>query len=130
MLHQGEKIRHTPMLGDLAVVHSHDVDGFKMDSLTSRLHTEECSLVRSVIGLVSRNEFPIGDLPMDLCVEIGERGTKGVVKAPDAVFIRCGVWLGGMVNEVVSKEVLEDVEIPTALHFFGIAADDGFGSVR
>src|SRR5882724_309692 len=31
-----------------------------------------------------------------------------------------------MVDEVVSKEFLEYLEVPTALHFFGIAADHGF----
>src|SRR6266404_618417 len=130
LLHQGEKVRHPPMLGDFAVMYSHDVDRFKMDSSTCRRHTQEGSLVRSVIGLVSRYEFSVGRLPMDFCMEIRERGTKCAVKASDAVFIRCGVWLGRMVNEVVSKEFLKDVEIPTALHFFGIAADDRFRAVR
>jgi len=63
---------------------------------------------------------------MDLGVEIGERGAEGVVKEPYAVFIRSGVRLGRMVDEVVGEELLEDVEIPTALHFFGIAPDDSF----
>src|SRR6266705_797916 len=31
-----------------------------------------------------------------------------------------------MIDEVVSKEFLEYLEVPTALHFFGIAADHGF----
>src|SRR5207249_9987020 len=31
-----------------------------------------------------------------------------------------------MVDEVVSKEFLEYLEVPTALHFFRIAADHGF----
>src|SRR6266571_6349935 len=117
------------MLGDLAVMHSHDVDGFKMDASTGRRHTQECSLVSPVVRLVSRHDLPVGDLPMDFCVEIGKCGTKGVVEAPDAAFIRSGVWLGRMVNEVVSEELLEDVEVPAALHFFGIAADDSFRRV-
>ena len=112
------------MLGDLAVVHSHDVDGFKMDSSTGRRHTQECSLVSPLVRLVSRHELPVGGLPMDLCPEVWEWGTKVVVKPPDAVLIRSGVWLGRMVDEVVSEELLEDVEVPAALHFFGIAADD------
>jgi hypothetical protein len=51
---------------------------------------------------------------MDLCVEIGKCGAKCVIKTPDAVFVRRGVWLWGMVNEVVSEEILEDIEVPTA----------------
>jgi hypothetical protein len=31
-----------------------------------------------------------------------------------------------MVDEVDGEELLEDVEVPTALHFFGIPADDSF----
>jgi hypothetical protein len=34
-----------------------------------------------------------------------------------------------MVNEILSEEFFEDVEVPTALHFFGIPADDGFRGV-
>ena len=83
-------------------------------------------MVRSVIRFVSRHQLPVGGLPMDLGVEIGERGAEGVVQEPDAVFIRSCVRLGRMVDEVVGEEVLEDLEITTALHFFGIAADDSF----
>jgi hypothetical protein len=39
LLDQGEKIRDTPVLGDLTVVHSHRVHGFKMDFSTRRRHT-------------------------------------------------------------------------------------------
>jgi len=117
------------MLGDLAVVHPHNVDGFKVDFLTGRRHPQECSLVGSMIRLVSRHELSVGNLPVDLRVEIGECSTKGVVKTPDAIFIGSGAWLWGMVNEVVSEEFLEDVEVPTALHFFGIPADDSFRGI-
>jgi hypothetical protein len=34
-----------------------------------------------------------------------------------------------MVDEVVGKELLEYRKVPTALHFFGIAADDSFRGV-
>jgi hypothetical protein len=63
---------------------------------------------------------------MDFGAEIGERGAERVVKEPNAVFIRSGVRLGRMVDKVIGEELLEDVEITTALHFFGIAADDSF----
>jgi hypothetical protein len=66
---------------------------------------------------------------VDFGMEIGECGTKGAVEASDAIFIRSGVWLWGMVNEVVSEELLEDIEVPTALHFFGIASDDHFRGI-
>src|SRR5207245_11720115 len=116
------------MLGDLAVAHSHDVDGFKLDFSTGRRHTQECSLVCSMIRLISRHEISVGDLPVDICVEIRECSTKRVVKAPDAIFIRSGVWPGGMVNEVVSEELLEDIKVPTALHLFSIPGTTAFAA--
>jgi hypothetical protein len=66
---------------------------------------------------------------MDLRVEIRECGAKGVVEAPGPVLVRSAVWLGRMVNEVVGEELLEDVEVATALHFFRIAADDSFPGI-
>jgi hypothetical protein len=77
--YKGEKICHTAMLGDLAVAHSHDVDGFKVDSSTGRRPPKECSLVRSMIRLVSRHKLSVGGLPMDICVEIRECSTKPAV---------------------------------------------------
>src|SRR5215831_20111926 len=112
------------MIGDLAVMHSHDIRSFKVDSSAGRLNTQECSLMSSMIRLVSRHNLTVGSLPMDLCMEIRECSAECVVKASDTVFIRRGVWLWRMVNEVVSEEILEGIEVPTALHFFGIAADD------
>jgi hypothetical protein len=32
----------------------------------------------------------------------------------------------GVINEVIGEEFLENIEVSTALHFFGIAADDRF----
>jgi hypothetical protein len=34
-----------------------------------------------------------------------------------------------MVDEVVGKEFLEEVEIPATLYFFGISADDRLGVI-
>jgi hypothetical protein len=97
-----------------------------MDFSTSWRHTQERSLVRSMIRLVSSNKLPVGCLPMDFRMEIGECGAKCAVQASRAISIGSDVWLWGMVNEIVSEEILEDVEVPTALHFFGVPADDGF----
>ncbi len=123
LLDQGEKIRDTPVLCDLTVVHSHRVHGFKMDFSTRRRHTQEGSLVCSMIGLVSRHYLPVSGLPMDLCAEIRKCRPKGVVKDSHTVFIRSGVRLGRMVDEIFGKELLEQFEVSASLHFFGIPAD-------
>src|SRR6266571_1486751 len=84
------------MLGDLAVAHSHDVDGFKLDFSTGRRHTQECSLVRSMIRLVSRHKLSIGGLPMDICVKSGNaaRSLRYRLRAPSrsGVLFGWGVW--------------------------------------
>jgi hypothetical protein len=58
---------HAPMLGDLAVAHAHDVDGFTGDASTGRCQTQECSLVCAMIRLVRRHQLPVGGLSMDIC---------------------------------------------------------------
>jgi len=54
----GRKDWPPPVLGDLAVVYWHDVDGFKVDSSTGRRHPKECSLVSSMVRLVRRHQLP------------------------------------------------------------------------
>lgn len=59
-------------------------------------------------------------------MEIGESGTERMLQASCAVFVGSAVRLGRVVEEVVGEDFLEDVEVPTALHFFGVPADDRF----
>jgi hypothetical protein len=117
------------MLDNLAVAHAHDVDGFKVDSATGRRQAQKWSLVSPVIRPVSRHKFPVGGLPMDLRVEIGKRSTKRAVQPPYALLIGNHVWLWRVIYEIVSEELIEDVEVPATLHFFGIPADDGFRGI-
>ena len=81
--------------------------------------------MRAVIGLVGRHELAVGRLPMDDSVEIGKCRAKGLVETPGAVPIGRAVGLGRMVEEVGREELLEDIEVSTALHFFGVPPDDG-----
>src|SRR4029453_4109762 len=73
------------MLDDLAVPHTHGVDGFKMNPSTGCLHAQEWPLMRSVIRLIRRHEISVGSLPMDFSVEVGERA------APDGVQLSAAV---------------------------------------
>src|SRR5207247_10108745 len=114
------------MVSDLAVAHSHDINSFEVNFSTRWRHTEKHSPVRSMIRFIGRHQLPVRGLPMDICVKIGECGTKSVIWVTHAIFVSLGVRLRCMVDEVVSKEFLEYLEVPTALHFFRIAADHGF----
>src|SRR4029450_12219363 len=112
------------MLNDLAVPHAHGVDGFKVNPSTGGLHPQEWPLMRSVIRLIRRHEISVGSLPMDFSVEVGERAAKNAVQLSRAVSVRSPARLGRMVYEGSREELLEQVEVSTALHFFGVTADD------
>src|SRR5262245_54316132 len=43
---------------------------------------------------------------------------------------RVGSWLGGVIHEIVREELLEHVEVPSALNLLGITAHHGFRRVR
>ena len=117
------------MLRDLTIAHSHSIDGFEMDFATSRRDPQECALVGSMIGLVSCHEVAVGGLPMDFGVEVGKCGAKYVVEFSRTVSVGGAARLGRMVDEVHSEELLEDFEVPAALHFHRIATNDGFRSL-
>ena len=112
------------MLGDLAVAHAHDVDGLELNFAARRRHAEEFSPVRAVIGLVRRHAVAIGELPMDVGVKVGERGAEHSVELPRAGLVGRAARLRRVVEKVVGEEFLEHCEIPAALHFLGVAAND------
>ena len=89
------------MLLDLAVVHAHSVYGLELYLFARGRNAKECSLVRSVIGLEGRHDLPLGGLPMDNRVEVGERLPKGLVEAACAGLVRRLVGLGRMVEKIV-----------------------------
>jgi len=81
-----------------------------------------------VIGLERGDEFAIRRLPMNVCVEIGKRSSECMVKTPSSGLVGSTIRLRCVVHEIVGEKFLEDLEIPTALHFFSIAADDGLAA--
>ena len=44
LLHQREEVRHTPMLGDLAVLDAHRIDGFELNLPAGRCDPEKFPL--------------------------------------------------------------------------------------
>jgi hypothetical protein len=49
------------------------------------------------------------------------------LEAANAGFVRSHVGLRRMIDEIVSEQLFEDIEIAFALHLFGIPADDSLG---
>src|SRR5260221_6008436 len=112
------------MICDLPVTHAHDVDRLEVDFAMGRSDAKENSFMCPVIRFICRYVFPIGELPMDLSMEIRERGTKITVEVAYTLLIRSRVRLRCMVNEIICEEFFKHVEVPLSLHFFGISADD------
>jgi hypothetical protein len=67
------------VVGDLAVAHAHDVDGFEVNLAPGRRQSPERALMRAMVRLVSRHAIAVRNLPMDLRMKIGKRGAKRVV---------------------------------------------------
>ena len=69
-MHQREEVRHTPMLGDLAIVHTHGVNGIEMDLPARRRDAQKLPFMRTVIGLERGHDLAVGCLPVDDGVKI------------------------------------------------------------
>ena len=62
-------------------------------------------------------------------VKVGECGAKRSVELSCACLVGSTARLRCVVEEVVGEELVEDFEIAAALHFFGVAANDGLGGL-
>ena len=96
LLHEGEEIGYAPMLGDLAIAHPHDIDGLELNLPARRRHAQKFSAMRPVIGLVRRHAVPIGKLPMNFGVKVGECGAQRSIQLSRACLVgravRLWVW--------------------------------------
>src|SRR5262249_1089752 len=124
--HEREKITHTPVVGYFAVLHAHAIDRLEVNFAMGWSEAEERSFMRPVVGLVGSHTISISNLPVDLRMKVGKRHAKVGIELPDAGLVGSCARLRCVVNKILSEEFLEEVEVPTALHFFGIAADDSF----
>jgi hypothetical protein len=61
-------------------------------------------------------------------VKVGECGPKDFVELSRAILVGRATRLRGVIEKVVSEELLEHCEIPAALHFFGVAPNHCFRS--
>src|SRR6516225_9313342 len=99
------------MVGDFAVLHTHDVDRLEMDFSVSWSDAEKWSLVSAVVRLVRRHSVAIGKLPVDLRMKIRECSTKIRVEFSYACLVWSCVRLWCVIDETVCEEFVEDVEV-------------------
>jgi hypothetical protein len=68
-------------------------------------------------------------LPVNISMEIGKCGTQRVVKSSRAGLVGSHVRLRSVIHEVLGEEFLEYLEVPAALDFLCISADNSFASL-
>src|SRR5215472_13932728 len=126
LLHKRKQIANTPMIGDLAVLDTHDVDRLEMDLTVSWSDTKKAPFVSAVIRLVRCHSVTVGKLPVDLRMKVGECGTNVRVEFLYACLVRSRVRLRRVIDEIVSEEFVEDVKSSISLDLFGIPSYNGF----
>src|SRR5215469_3023252 len=114
------------MVGDLAVLDTHNVYRLEMNLAMSWSDSKKWPLMRAVVRLERSHSIAISKLPMDLCMKIRERNTKIVAEFSHAVFVGCRPRLRCVIDEIVSEELVENIEVSLPLDLFGVSADDGF----
>ena len=75
------------MIGDLSILHAHDINRLKLNLAMGRSDSKIRALVGAAIRLVGRNTIAIDELPVDFRVEIRERFAKVRVELPNARLI-------------------------------------------
>jgi hypothetical protein len=65
-------VRHSPVIADLAVSHTHDIDGLELNLLPRWGYAPQLAQMRSVVRLKCGYAIAVRNLPMDFGVKIGK----------------------------------------------------------
>ena len=98
------------MVSDLAVLDAHDIDRLEMNLAMSWSDSKKWPLMSAVVRLVRSHSIAISKLPMDLRMKVRERNTKIGIELSRTGFVGCRPRLRCMVDEIVSKELVENIE--------------------
>src|SRR5215472_8157854 len=109
------------MVSDLAAVDTHDVDRLEMNLAMSWSDSKKWPLMSAVVSLVRSHSIAISKLPMDLRMKVRERNTKIGVELSHTGFVGCRPRLRCVVDETVSKELVENIEVSASLDLFGVS---------
>jgi hypothetical protein len=130
LLHQRQKIAYSPVVGDLAVLDAHDIDRVEVYSAVSWSDSEKRPFMRAVVRLVGCHSIAIGKLPVDLRMKVRKCGTKIGVECSHTGLVGSRAGLRCVIDEIVSEQFLETIELSPPLDFFRISADNRFGRFR
>src|SRR6516165_8545948 len=114
------------MVGYFAVLDAYDVDRLEMNLAMSWSDSKKWPLMSAVVRLVRSHSIAISKLLMDLRMKVRERNAKIGVEFPHTGFVGCRPRLRCVVDEIVSEELVENVEVSPPLDLLGVSADDGF----
>src|SRR5215470_4256023 len=114
------------MVGDFAVLNTHDIDSLEMNSKVSWGDAKKGPFVSAVVRFVCCHSVTIGKLPVDLCPKVGECGTNIRVEFSYACLVWSSVRLRRVIGEIVGEEFVEDVKSSLSLDLFGIPSHNGF----
>src|SRR5262249_7064042 len=98
-----QKIADAPVVGDLAVLDTHDVDRLEMNLAMSWCDSKKWPFMRAVIRFVCRYPIAVRKLPVDLCMKVRECDTKIGVEFSHTCFVGCGSRLRCVVDEFVRE---------------------------
>ena len=73
----------------------------------------------------SRSLITGGRLPVDLGMEVGERGTQALVQHSHPVLVGCRARLRRVVDEIIGEQFVEHAPVTFALYFLGVSANYG-----
>ena len=110
LLHERKEIADTPMVGDFAVLDTHDIDRLEMDFTVSWSDAKKGSFVSAVVRLVRCHSVTIGKLPVDVRMKVGECGTNIRVEFSYACLVWSSVRLRRVIDEIVGEEFVEHVK--------------------
>src|SRR6476619_5597961 len=117
------------MLGDLTIDNTHCIDGLEADLGACAADAEKISSMRAVLSLERSDHVAVNALPMNLRGEIREGFAQALVEGEDAGLVASATGLGCMIEEIVRKEFVEQGPISSALHLFGVTANDVLGGL-
>src|SRR5215831_13564241 len=82
------------MVGDPAVLDTHDVDRLEMNLAMSWSDSKKWPLMSAVVRFVRSHSIAISKLPMDLRLKVRERNPKIGVEFSHTGFVGCGPGCG------------------------------------
>src|SRR5918995_655687 len=125
LLHHAQVVCHRPVLHDPPISDTHDIDELHRHLLAGWGDAHELALMSTVKGLTRRDLLPFGHHVLYGEIRIREGLTKHGRELLDALTVRRHSRRGAMVYELGGANLIQGVDVASALHFVDEAAHLG-----